>query len=227
MDSFFLMGARPLVEFSPSMKLHELLDWSAIAGQLTGLYQREISGAGGPQPYSSLGMFKLMLLGQWHGLSDAQLEQALKVRIDFMVFTGFEPAAGEFPDTSTICRFRNRLVTAKLDQVLLRSINSQLEHRGLKVQGSRGAILDATIIPSAARPNSYIDMEGEEPQIVTSAESEARWVKKGNNAFYGYRPRWPVEIPPPVATPNSPRQDRSDYDDSGLRAMRAAASLSR
>ena len=65
MDSFFLMGARPLVEFSPSMKLHELLDWSAIAGQLTGLYQREISGAGGPQPYSPLGMFKLMLLGQW------------------------------------------------------------------------------------------------------------------------------------------------------------------
>ena len=64
MDSFFLMGARPLVEFSPSMKLHELLDWSAIAGQLTGLYQREISGAGGPQPYSPLGMFKLMLLGQ-------------------------------------------------------------------------------------------------------------------------------------------------------------------
>lgn len=38
MDSFFLMGARPLVEFSPSMKLHELLDWSAIAaGALAGL----------------------------------------------------------------------------------------------------------------------------------------------------------------------------------------------
>ncbi len=40
-------------------------------------------------------------------------------------------------------------------------------------------------------------------------------------------PRWPVQIPPPVATPNSPRQDESDYDDSGLMAMRAAASLSR
>ena len=39
MDSFFLMGARPLVEGSPSMKLHELLDWSAIAGKLKGLYQ--------------------------------------------------------------------------------------------------------------------------------------------------------------------------------------------
>ena len=31
MDSFFLMGARPLVEGGPSMRLHELLDWGAIA----------------------------------------------------------------------------------------------------------------------------------------------------------------------------------------------------
>ena len=37
MDSFFLLGARPLVEASPSMKLHELLDWGAIAAQLKGL----------------------------------------------------------------------------------------------------------------------------------------------------------------------------------------------
>ena len=44
MDSFFLMGARPLVEFSPSMKLHELLDWSPIAGQLTGLYPNTYAG---------------------------------------------------------------------------------------------------------------------------------------------------------------------------------------
>ena len=187
LESFFLMGAKPLVEDSPTWKLHQLIDWEAVSRKLKGLYRREQTQGGGPEPYAPLSMFKLMLLGQWHGLSDAQLEQALKVRIDFMVFTGFEPAAGEFPDASTICRFRNRLVTAKLDQVLLRSINSQLEHRGLKVQGSRGAILDATIIPSAARPNSYIDMEGEEPQIVTSADSQARWVKKGNNAFYGYR----------------------------------------
>ena len=184
LESFFLMGAKPLVEDSPTWKPHQLIDWEAVSRKLKGLYRREESHGGGPEPYAPLSMFKLMLLGQWHGLSDAQLEQALKVRIDFMVFTGFEPAAGEFPDASTICRFRNRLVTAKLDQVLLRSINSQLEHRGLKVQGSRGAILDATIIPSAARPNSYIDMEGQEPQVVTSADSEARWVKKGNNDFY-------------------------------------------
>lgn len=54
MDIFFRMGARTLVEGSPSMKLHELLDWGAIAGQLKGLYQRKFSDAGGPQPYAPL-----------------------------------------------------------------------------------------------------------------------------------------------------------------------------
>ncbi|WP_323030734.1 IS5 family transposase [Brachymonas denitrificans] len=186
MDSFFLMGAKPLVQDSPSMKLHELLDWHSIAGHLKGLYQREKSGAGGPEPYNRLGMFKLMLLGQWHGLSDAQLEQALRVRLDFMVFTGFEPSAGELPDASTICRFRNRLVTAGLDQNLLTLINGQLEQLGLKVQGARGAIIDATIIPSAARPNRYLE-EGQPAQVIDSPDAEARWVKKGKDAFFGYR----------------------------------------
>ena len=33
------MGARPLVEGGPSLRLHELLDWGAIAAELKGLQQ--------------------------------------------------------------------------------------------------------------------------------------------------------------------------------------------
>jgi len=188
MNSFFLMGAKPLVQGSPTMKLHELLDWADIAHKRKGLCKRETSKGGGPEPYAPLSMFKLMLLGQWHSLSDTQLEHALKVRLDFMVFTGFEPGDGSFPDATTICRFRNRLVTAKLDQVLLRRINVQLEGQGLKVAGSRGAIIDATIIESAARPNQRIEVDEEgQADVVDSADEEARWVKKGKDAFFGYR----------------------------------------
>lgn len=97
MDSFFLVGAKLLVQDSPTMKLHELLDWAEIAHKLKGLYKREATHGGGPEPYAPLAMFKLMLLGQWHGLSDTQLEHALKVRLDFMVFTGFDPAAAASP----------------------------------------------------------------------------------------------------------------------------------
>lgn len=194
MDSFFMLEARPLVEGSPTLRLHDLIDWADIAHKLKGLYKREATRGGGPEPYEPLAMFKAMLLGQWHNLSDPQLEQALRVRIDFMVFTGFEPMRGApggkggFPDATTLCRFRNRLVEAQLDQVLLRRINSQLEGQGLKVAGSRGAILDATIIESAARPNQHVDVDDEgKIDVVDSADTQARWVKKGNDAFFGYR----------------------------------------
>lgn len=99
------------------MKLHELLDWVVVAHKLTGLYKCDTSKGGGPEPYAPQAMFKLVLLGQWHGLSDTQLGHALKVRLDFMVFTSFEPGDGSFPDVTAICCFRIRLVTAKLDQV--------------------------------------------------------------------------------------------------------------
>lgn len=129
MDSLLLMGARTLVQDSPTMRLHELIDWVDIAHKLKGLYKREASHGGGPEPYSPLAMFKLMLLGQWHKLSDPQLEQALKLRIDFKVFAGFEPSAGSFPDAATICRFRTRLVTAKLDRCCCAASTPNLKSR--------------------------------------------------------------------------------------------------
>ena len=91
MPSFFLLGVLPQVQETPTMKLHALLDWNDISHKLKGLYRREETQGGGPRLYDPLSMFKAMLLGQWHGLSDTQLEQALKMRIDFMVFTGFDP----------------------------------------------------------------------------------------------------------------------------------------
>jgi len=35
-------------------------------------------------------LFKCLLIGQWHGLSDPNLERALKVRLDFMLFCGLD-----------------------------------------------------------------------------------------------------------------------------------------
>jgi IS5 family transposase len=55
-------------------------------------------------------MFKATLLGQWHSLSDAALEQALCVRIDFLQFCGLS-LSDAISDETTLCRFRNRLVT--------------------------------------------------------------------------------------------------------------------
>ncbi|SFF17666.1 transposase, IS5 family [Nitrosomonas sp. Nm166] len=96
-------------------------------------------------------MFKATLLGQWHSLSDAALEQALCVRLDFLKFCGLS-LSDEIPDETTLCRFRNRLIANDRLDVFLVSINEQLQLHGLMIRGATGAVIDATLIESAARP---------------------------------------------------------------------------
>ena len=135
------------------------------------------------------------------------LEEALRVRLDFMLFTGFEQ---EVPDATTLCRFRNLLTTNRLWEKILRSINKSLEDEGLKVTASHGAILDATIIESAARPRKSLEAvvedrfeeEGEEmvnvsilPDAHHSVDPDARWLKKGKRSFLGIRDLPSLMIP--------------------------------
>jgi len=47
-------------------------------------------------------MFKVILLSQWYNLSDMGLEEALRVRLDFILFTGFEVET-KVTDHSTLC----------------------------------------------------------------------------------------------------------------------------
>lgn len=65
-------------------------------------------------------MFKAILLGQWHSLSD--------VRIDFIIFTGFE-LNDDVPDSTTLCKFRNILIHKGLDKNLkdLENENARLK----------------------------------------------------------------------------------------------------
>lgn len=48
MSSFFLARALEQVRSSPTLKLHELIDWGRIDVKLAGLYKRERSHGGGP-----------------------------------------------------------------------------------------------------------------------------------------------------------------------------------
>ena len=56
---------------------------------------------GGPTEYDPLNMFKAILLGQWHNLSDPGLEKRLRGRFDFMAFTGFDMCSS-IPDETTM-----------------------------------------------------------------------------------------------------------------------------
>ena len=173
-------------------KVNALMDW----GQFLPILGRGLSRSGaGPQGYDPLVLFKCLLIGQWHGLSDPKLEQALKVRLDFMMFCGLDLNAS-VPDETTHCRFRNALVKGKVYDDLLAEVCHQLEAYGLKLKQAEAAIIDATLIESAARPRSFIDAPKDreedaetEPEatITYSADPDARWVKKGRKSTLGFK----------------------------------------
>jgi IS5 family transposase len=58
--------------------------------------------------YPLLVMLRVLLLAQWYGLSDPELEDALADRLSFRRFAGL-PLAGPVPDETTVCRFRGEL----------------------------------------------------------------------------------------------------------------------
>ena len=72
------------------------------------------------------------------------MEQALSVRIDFLQFCGLS-LSDAIPDETTLCRFRNRLVSGDRLDDLLASINEQLQSHGLMIKGATGAVIDATL----------------------------------------------------------------------------------
>ena len=96
-------------------------------------------------------MFKAVLLGQWHSLSDPELEHSLITRIDFNLFCRFDELS--IPDYSTLCRYRNWLAQDDTLSELLELINRQLAEKNLKVEKASAAVVDATIIQIVAANN--------------------------------------------------------------------------
>jgi IS5 family transposase len=71
------------------VKVYYLLDWGRFEQVLSGLYDRTKPVAG-VISYDPSKMFHAMILQAWHSLSDPKMEEALKVRMDFMWFAGFD-----------------------------------------------------------------------------------------------------------------------------------------
>ena len=191
MDLFLREATERIGADDALSKIDMLMDWPSFSPIL----KRGLGRSGvGPQGYDPLVLFKCLLIGQWHGLSDPKLERALKVRLDFMIFCGLDLHA-PVPDETTHCRFRNALVKGGVYDDLLAEVCRQIEEHGLKLKEAEAAIIDATLVQSAARPRTHIEApedraEGEvadNPQMHFSADPDARWVTKGSKSTLGYK----------------------------------------
>ncbi|CWT24508.1 IS1106 transposase [Neisseria meningitidis] len=151
MSTFFQQTAQAMIakhiDRFPLLKLDQVIDWQPIEQYLNRQRTRYLRDHRGRPAYPLLSMFKAVLLGQWHSLSDPELEHSLITRIDFNLFCRFDELS--IPDYSTLCRYRNWLAQDDTLSELLKLINRQLTEKGLKIEKASAAVIDATIIQTA------------------------------------------------------------------------------
>lgn len=180
MDTFATWIVRGLNEKQGKSRLaqvSDLIDWAPFRCILEEMYNNQTEKGGRPNCDVIL-MFKILILQQWYGMSDLEVERQMADRISFMAFLGFP---NPFPDSRTIWLFRERMAQTGKDKLVWAELQRQLDALGLKVR--RGTVQDATFIE--ADPGSSKKPRGDEAK--TRRSSDGTWAKKGQDAHFGYK----------------------------------------
>jgi transposase, IS5 family len=117
---------------------------------------------------------------------------------DRLSFTRFLELGIEdrIPDATTLWLFREKLSKAGLIEKLFAQFGRHLEAKGYIARG--GQMVDATIVPVPRQRNSREDNEtvkagktpaewGNKPAQNRQKDKDARWTKKHNKRFFGYK----------------------------------------
>ena len=163
----------------PLNEIHGLIDWELFRPRLVTLYQSDTDPGGRPHT-DVIVLMKLLVLQQWYGLSDYELERQAGDRISFRHFLGY-PAT--IPDRSTIWAFKNRLVGAGAIDDLWAELQRQIDASGLTVR--RGVIQDATFI--TADPGHAPADTPRGDQARTRRSRDGTWAKKGSRSQFGFK----------------------------------------
>ena len=177
----------------------QLINWKRILKVLNHVDLKRQSVAG-RDSFSPEVMFRIMLIQSWYNLSDYQMEEQLFYNVRFLWFSHLS-LENPVPDHSTICRWRGRFSEKGIYEKLFHEINTQLQKHSISIHA--GAIVDATLVESHARPRKKVIIETEpvgdaeipdqvtfqptELKVIESADPDARWIKKGKKSTYGYK----------------------------------------
>jgi IS5 family transposase len=161
-------------------RIKALIEWGPVDRLLKPL--RSDLGAPG---YPVGVLLRALLLQQWYGLSDPELEEALADRLSFRSFVGL--ALDEaVPDHSTLWRFRDALGRAGLAEQVFGEVNRQLAAKSMIVK--QGTLIDATLVAAqSAPPVSDASRPARDP--------EAAWTKRegSSKAHFGYKAHLAVD----------------------------------
>ena len=156
-----------------------LIDWEAFRPIIAPMYRNKTPRGGRPN-VDPVVMVKLLVIQQWYGLSDPELERQVDDRLSFQRFLGYPEKA---PDYSTVWQFRERLADTGKDREVWAELQRQLDEKGLKVK--KGVIQDASFITSDPGHAPAGKPRGGEAR--TRRSRDGTWAKKGGKSSYGYK----------------------------------------
>ena len=160
-------------------EIDSLIDWEAFRPIIGSMYNNKTERGGHPN-IDEIVMFKMLVLQEWHGLSDPELERQVTDRISFQRFIGFPK---KVPDFTTVWLFRERLAMTGKDRELWKELQRQLEEKGLK--GKKGVIQDATFI--TADPGHAKADEPRGGEAKTRRSKDGAWMKKASKSYFGFK----------------------------------------
>ena len=158
-------------------RVERLIDWEAFRPIVSGMFHND-SERGGRPNVDEVVMVKLLVLQQWYGLSDEELERQANDRLSFRRFLGYPE---EVPDSTTVWLFRERLAETGKDRAVWEELQRQLDEKGLRVK--KGVAQDATFI--AADPGPSGRPRGAEAKTRRSRDGD--WAKRRKGSSFGYK----------------------------------------
>lgn len=185
---------------NPLDRLADRIPWegfrSVVESSINSL-KEPAKAPGGRPSFDAVLMFKITILQRIYNISDEQMEFQILDRLSFQKFLGLG-LGDRVPDEKTIWHFKNQLAKAGAAKKIFNQFNDFLKDNKMMLQG--GMILDASFVETPhqhftkeekealeqeKRPESWGKPENQ-PRV-RQKDTDARWTKKNNQSFFGYK----------------------------------------
>lgn len=196
-DDHFLMEKLTKLG-DPLQRLNDYIDWNIFKAPLDKAFNEDAKdkAKGGRPSFDKLLMFKALIIQSLYNLSDDQLEYQIVDRSSFKRFLGLKKS-DKVPDSKTFWIFREQLIEKDVIMALFKTFNEILDSAG--VFANEGKMVDASFVEAPRQRNTreenkHIKQTGtapeqwnETPHKLCQKDVDARWTKKNNVTFFGYK----------------------------------------
>ena len=177
---------KKLDEKDPLVSLKSLIDWENFRDTFNRICVKDRKSNGGRKPFDVVTIFEVLVLQHLYNILDDQTKYQIRDRYSFCRFLRFTPL-DRILDAKTIWLFREHLVKLNLIKELFNDFNYQLDDQGYKAK--KGQIVDASFVdtPKQIKAAKIPDRFIENSNVGVQKDTGARWTKKNNEVYLGYK----------------------------------------